>query len=395
MIESDRARRTFLAALLAGLLVRFILVTTTLGTSDILYWRLWYSIIDEHGILEAYRFHSELNHPPLSLLILLILGRTGDAFGILVSEPLRVLQVLADAVTTICLLGISRHIDADRPVEASIVFLLSPIAFLISGFHGNTDSLMIAFLSGAVLAIVRKQTPGWVGGLLLACSVGIKIVPLALLPFFFSASRGRRFSMSTSFSVATLVIFLPGFWVSDTAFVRNVFGYSPTSMKWGLAGILRESGIEMMTSLVGAWDAVGSLLIAAAIMVLWFVARSRITTERLPSYLAVSLLLFLAIAPGAGLRYLIWPLPFLPYLFSRRHVLLFHVVGSAGLATVYTIWARGFPWFFATPIDSPPHEQLVPWIGLGVWIMVVGLTVAGLRAVLTPGEKITADTRGL
>jgi len=61
---------------------------------------------------------------------------------------------------------------------------------MISGFHGNTDPVMVMFLFIASVMLFREKPA--LCGLFLALSCQIKIIPLLLFPifFFFWLSRG-------------------------------------------------------------------------------------------------------------------------------------------------------------------------------------------------------------
>src|SRR5207253_1809631 len=81
------------------------------------------------------------------------------------------------------------------PTWALALFALSPVSLMVSGFHGNTDPVMVLFLVCAVWMCLRNQPV--MAGLFLALSCQIKIVPLFLLPAFFffwlSQNRSRGF----------------------------------------------------------------------------------------------------------------------------------------------------------------------------------------------------------
>ena len=54
---------------------------------------------------------------------------------------------------------------------------------MISGFHGNTDSVMVMFLVIACLMTPARQQP-ILCGLFLGLSWQVKIVPLLFIPVF-------------------------------------------------------------------------------------------------------------------------------------------------------------------------------------------------------------------
>jgi len=90
------------------------------------------------------------------------------------------------------------------------------------------------------------------------------------------------------------------------------------------------------------------------------------------------MLLVLALAPGFGVQYLLWPLPLLPYALGRRMLLVVYATISGYLMMTYTIWSRGFPWWYADSVAPSPGKPLVTSVGLIVWAL---LALAAVQAV--------------
>jgi hypothetical protein len=64
---------------------------------------------------------------------------------------------------------------------AGLVFALSPVMFIISGFHGNTDPVFVMFILLSAYLLTVKDRPALAGAsAALACSV--KLVPIVPLP---------------------------------------------------------------------------------------------------------------------------------------------------------------------------------------------------------------------
>jgi len=77
---------------------------------------------------------------------------------------------------------------------------------MISGFHGNTDPVMVMFLFIASVMLFREKPA--LCGLFLALSCQIKIIPLLLFPifFFFWLSRGAVVSFLLPFALSSVVL---------------------------------------------------------------------------------------------------------------------------------------------------------------------------------------------
>ncbi len=131
----------------------------------------------------GHRFRAPVyNHGPLAGWMLgainWLLDRGIASFEFLIRVP----ACLADFVTALLLFELVRVV---RPVkEAAIAAVLvgcSPLLFVISGFHGNTDPVFVMFaLLSTYLLVVR----GWAlaAGAAFGIAVSIKLVPAVLAP---------------------------------------------------------------------------------------------------------------------------------------------------------------------------------------------------------------------
>ncbi|MDX1584410.1 MAG: hypothetical protein R3338_12500, partial [Thermoanaerobaculia bacterium] len=100
---------SFAALIAAGLLLRLVTTELTLGTNDVVFWRLWADLVEEHGIVGAYAHHRYLNHPPLALAILHALSVLGELTSTNLGDLLRHLQSIADLVTVAAIWIVARR----------------------------------------------------------------------------------------------------------------------------------------------------------------------------------------------------------------------------------------------------------------------------------------------
>ena len=73
---------------------------------------------------------------------------------------------------------------ADLPKRdplAVLLMALCPTSIMISGFHGNTDPLMIALLLLSVY-LIEGDAPSWIAGVAMGLATNVKVVPVVLLP---------------------------------------------------------------------------------------------------------------------------------------------------------------------------------------------------------------------
>jgi len=389
MIEAvPQPRRLFIIAILAGSALRILQTATSLGSFDALLWYRWVELIDRVGILRSYLYSEYMNHPPLALLVAQVTNRIGAALGLGFSDSFRYLQCAADVVATIFLLRIARRIGVKDPLEHALMFFLSPAVIFISAFHCNSDPLMMMFVVVAV-AMVLEERPA-AGGIALAAGIGIKILPLLVAPLLLLACRGRaaRLRFGGAAAAGLIVIFVPGLVVSGPTFLRDIFGYKGMPTGWGF----RIVG-EHVRQLTG-WNGIGvlwryaSLLTVIAVAVLWLFAwkRSRAAGEaeasRLPALVATTYLVVLFLAPGFGVQYLFWPLPFLAFAVERRLALLLHGLASIFTFALYTSWVHGWPWWYAAGNPTRADLQMVSAIGIVLWLAMGTGGVAALSRLI-------------
>ena len=104
-----------------------------------------------------------------------------EASGITFPFLLRLPGIVADFVVILVLLRIKAKDPRLRlPTWALVIFALSPLSIMVSGYHGNTDPVMVMLLLFSVYFCSRDQPV--LSGLFFALSAQVKIVPLLFFP---------------------------------------------------------------------------------------------------------------------------------------------------------------------------------------------------------------------
>ncbi|HYC89286.1 MAG TPA: glycosyltransferase 87 family protein [Thermoanaerobaculia bacterium] len=345
-----------MAVIAAGVLLRVLHLATSVGSPDTVTWTRNVINTERFGILGAYLHDPGLNHPPLALAIARLLSEAGALLGVQFQDMFRLLQTLADVVTTLALVRLAT-------LHAATLFMLSPAAIFITGFHCQSDPLMTMFL---VLAIASRRP--LVAGAMIGLAAGIKIIALVALPLILLRYRGRELAHYLAAAAGVLaLVFVPAVAATGSVVLRNVFGYTGLTVSWGLNYVLRLSPFarQMMT-----------YALLALLALLWLRELRRRSDDRLRTARAVgiALLLVLVLAPGFGVQYLFWPLPFLALLLRRYEALLLHGVLSAFLFAMYTAWSGGWPWWFGVHSAGIAGVQwaVVVWIAL---VIALGISV--------------------
>jgi hypothetical protein len=376
-----KERRLFILVLAAGSLLRALQLTTSIGTVDAILWTRWVELIERVGVLYVYPHHELMNHPPLSLLIARSLHRLGSTAGLELHESFRLVQCLADLITAITLMKIVERMPQPQKLAyAPAFFYLSPAAIFLSAFHCNTDPTMVMFLTLAVAAAVHERPV--LAGVLLGCASGIKIVPLLAGPFFlfvFRTGRARLRFLSAG-AVVAAIIFIPPLIVSGHFFVDRVLLYQGMIRSWGLPLLSLLFSDRPPTEVPPLWYAKHVLL--SGLVPLWYAEFRRRSGDvrRLPALAGLTFFVALFLAPGFGIQYLCWILPFAAFALPRPAALLVHGATSIYLFAMYTARSEGWPWWFAQEIESERIREIMVRSGLLLWALFGTMAViAALR----------------
>ena len=370
-------RRAFHLAALAALLAKLVCAALTHGTNDVDTFYNFGRFIWEHGLLAQYRATLEFNHPPVTgWFVALLYGLSG---GLGFHFLLRLPGILADYAVVRLLLARG----GDTPPWALLLLALSPVSFMVSGFHGNLDGVLTWLLVLAALECERGRPAHcalWFG---LACQV--KVIPLLVAPvfFFFWLGRGK----ARQFFVVAGGIILAGWSVPLMAmpeiFVKNVLGYSSNWGAWGITWWLTWSGSPAFTpvgfsGLSAVQQAVmGGLKIVIILAALGFAwTRRALPGREIFGTLALVWLTFFVFAPGVGTQYLVWLAPFL-LVFTPRSFAVVTAASSVFCFAFYNTISGGLPWNFGAST-----AELVPrwaaWSNVA-WLSCLAALLASFR----------------
>jgi hypothetical protein len=384
-------RRLMIAATFA-LAAKLVLAFVTYGTNDVLTWEADLHTLKESGertlYIEGSRptwpgnstgVRQQFNHPPFMIHVLQAGAAIAETTGLPFRTWLRVACAVADIAMLWLVCGILRAERIAPDASSLVAVALSPASILISGFHGNTDPIMVCFLVLSIYLIVTGR-PAWLAGAAFGLAISIKIVPiLFLLLVLLSLSSVRR---SAAFILSAAAVFLLGsmpYLAREPMLVmRNVLGYTPGAGLWGfpLLAVLISEQAHAGYLAIARYAVPGAVLLAT----LWMHFHGPDCPLFLRCGFAVFLLLFLA--PGFGLQYLVWLVPWsaaLPWKSARWH----HAIVGADLILFYGAFSR-WRWDLANTFDyAPPAIPFVGmlntlcWISVGAVALTFGLLVSG------------------
>ncbi len=379
---------------LIALTLKLAIAYNTIGTNDAVIFYGFARVLSQHGLEWTYAHSIYFNHPPLTAYFLrgiyaLTEQRWCQDLGIHFLFLLRLPGVIADFLVVLILLQFNK-IDIRIPTWALAFFALSPVSLMVSGFHGNTDPVMILFLVCAIWMCLRDQPA--LAGLFFALGCQIKIAPLLLLPalvcYWFSQKKLRGFLLSGA--LTTSILWSQPLLNFPMLFAKNVLAYGSYWGLWGITYLVRLTGLPEFSrlsffDLEPAQNIIVSILKIVIITVsVWIAWKHRHARGRaFLNSLAYTWLVFFIIAPGVCPQYLIWFAPFILVLSPLLYSAIL-IASSIFLFAFYNITSGGLPWKVALAMDDSMQHwaawSLLPWIvitlgSLALWWKIAGGTL--------------------
>ncbi len=392
-----------LAAVLA-LAAKLYCAATTVGTNDAVFFYGFGKVINKYGLEYLYEKVNIFNHTPMigGYTALLQSANPVQKFS---AMPywffLRLPGIVADFLSVLILLRIQKR-TGTPPAWAIALFALSPVSFMVSGYHGNVDSVMAMFLLAAAWMGLEKRP--LLSGLALGLACNVKVAALLLTPVFFFWWRERA-GWQRFFYTACVVILAgwsPALMYAPQAFLSNVLGYQGYWGIWGISYELRATGLEAFAQtgfekLTSAQQVIMAatkyLIIGSTLLAAWW--RRKADGLGLFHTLAWVWAVFFVFATGVAPQYFVWMAPFLllalprwsavvtaaaaMFLFVFYNVTANVRVDSAGHLSG-DAWALPWahPWMMS--VSKDPHILLWgPWQALP-WVAMIGALVWMTRA---------------
>ena len=376
------------AAALVAVFFKLAIAYNTFGTNDVATFYMFARSLNDHGLEWTYRngavFFSNFpvfNHPPLTAYYLELIEKVSRMevlrrYGITFPFLMRLPGILADLVAVLVLLRMRTASLAPRiPNWAMFLFAMSPVSLMVSGFHGNTDSIMVMFLVVAAYMCLRDRP--FLCGVFFALSCQVKVVPLLLTPilWFFWQKRGDAVRFTLPFILLTMVMWIQPLAKFPTLFARNILAYGSYWGSWGITYCLRltrlpqfDGGFFNLSVAAAAIALILKVAIVCAVFVIGWRRRSLGGPAALNS-LAHAWIVFFVFSPGVCPQYMVWLAPFILLLSPALYGWL-TASSSVFLFLLYNALAGGLPWFIAIARNRAPGLtfatscSLLPWITL-------------------------------
>jgi hypothetical protein len=348
--------KSVLVATLSAAIIKVVIALTTYGTNDILFFEGYKNTALARGGLAVYEDGAELKHdgvvyhrepcwhPPFLIHVLLILDRISKWTSVPFRFWFRALDALADCLTAALLLRLRSVSEV-----VAVLVALSPISILISGFHGNTDPIVLCLLLTAVFFAERRHastTAGCFYGLSCALKLWPAIVFVAFVGWFASWKDRLRFAGAAG--ICWILAGLPYLAWDPVGITKTILGYRGVNMLWGIRFVTLRFG-RSFDDAVGQHGPILLFALIAAISVL-------LVRRRVPLHASVAILalIFLVLTPAFGYQYLVWSTPAL-VLMTAQELVVLSVLGGTFLG--YTYYAFSDVHWLANTLVKPR-----PWL---------------------------------
>jgi hypothetical protein len=272
------------------------------------------------------------NFLPFSAYLLAAAAKTGLSW----QYASKLLPVACDLAT---IAGVGRLVRAEgHRRNAQLLYALSPVALLVSAWHGQLEPITISLGLSALLLARRQQALA--AGVVLGFAVASKSWPLVFLPGVFRYIPWRRW-----WDVAAGVLVVLTGWAlviplalhdSLRNAVEVLVGYRSYSGVWGWTGLLRYAnltGYGYSGPGVDTAQRVGTIVTVVAIVMVLAIFWLRL--HRSPEDITVAIILAVLIASaGGGPQYLLWPAALL-YALRRPAGYVYLLLASAWTGLFY------------------------------------------------------------
>ena len=315
--------RAVLVAAAAGLLVRLALAWVAPLSYDLESYAIVVNALN-HGQV-VYEATPRYNYSPVWFHVLGATARLSQAAGLSPFFGFRLVTIAGDVAAALALFAFGLQGDTRRRAAArAIVFFTNPVTIATSAFHGQFETLALAFFVAA-LALVRRsgaRRATLLPALVVGSAVAVKQIVVVFLGGFLGFSRGglARARDAALAAAPFLLLLAPYALVAPAGVVNNVLRYSSLHGIWGWYYVLRVAGGTL--PFPPAFASYAALALSAGLAF-------RLVRRGDDGLAACRLaaLVFLALSPGWSFQMLVWPVVFAP---GRREALP---------ATLYTLAA--------------------------------------------------------
>lgn len=379
MFVTRRWKAAIVTAATLAFLCKILLALNTWGTNDVFTWERFadWSRIFGAGLYVADR---GFNHPPAMIHALHAMQWAARVTGIFFPFWLRLPAIVADTASLwIVWQLLSSRFSEPRVRWGLLLLAASPVLLLVSGFHGNTDPVMIFFLLLSVWLTDRSSDLA--AGAAFGLAMCVKVVPLIALPvlFFYRSGQRRRVLFSAAAIAVILVCWSPYLYQNPMAIFHQVFGYKSDYGHWGFSYFFMHFRHFPHRAHVAYQRLGGAAIISSIALAAFFVNRFE-SRPALYRQVGAAFFLFLAVSNGFGVQYLAWLVPWTVGL-DLLSVAFFQLASGVFLFLTYNYWSGGFPWYLADAFYAGDFGEHLAYFHVLAWLSVIALAWSSCRQI--------------
>lgn len=368
--------RWIIGAALAAFALKLYLALTTYGTNDVIAWESFNVGRQIFGGMGLYHQMDQFNHPPLIIHFLTFLDFIHRSSGASFPFLLRLASILADLGSVVLvwnLLATDNGAECDS--RAILAMALCPVSIMVSGFHGNTDPLMMFFVLASIY-LIEKHGSLLVAGIAFGIACNIKVLPVIFIPafFFYLTSIRRKAQYFFGAVIAFGVCSMPYLFQNPIFIIHRVFGYDSIYGQWGLSRVITSLGHDFSSSSNFDYTTLAKVLIFVSIFSASYWINRMPPHPSLFLQLGLMISFFMVLTPGFGIQYLAWLVPWVVAV-GLRATIAYYLTAGIFQFLVYSFWSRGFPWYYADSITIGTWRGPLVFFELLSWCVVVIITV--------------------
>jgi hypothetical protein len=380
---SPSARKLLWLVIGAGLIARLVVAFTTYGVVfDVDAYGLVRTSLG-HDLLHVYSDTNRWPYPPGYFLWIAASAGIEGLSGLHFSDLVQVPPILADGALAWLVQDYLGHRGATERTRlaAAALVALGPAFAIVSGYHGQIDSL--AVLPGVAGLVLWERKPQWrrralASGLLIAAGALVKTVPLVLLFALLPSARSRREAVSlVGAAVVPVVLALAPFALADPGGVETALRYHGVPGVGGISLLVQPDLArvwmnEVPVAATGVTNALfhfgGAITGAVVLAVGAFLFRYR---PRAVEGAALLNLALWAFGINFFLQYVIWGFPFLIMAGYLRQV-----AAAQALMLPATVLAYLRPWESAAVAPAYVVASLALWVAWVVGFVLLARRIA-------------------
>lgn len=342
--------------------------------------------------INIYESSTQYPYLPGWLVVEVLTNKLSVLTGLAFWRCIRWLIILCDIGVAALLFLLLKDRGRRAQLAAFVAYLFSPIAIIVTGIHGQFDSVCAIFALLSYLLFKNRRSPALIG-VIVGLAVGIKPQAALLLPIYAWQYRSRLSHVLAvacgSFAMIGVIAY-PFLLDSALPLASKIGGYNSVNDQ-GLGGLLRSLWLIRAKNfyLPGPFGEEICALTKPLVLILLLFCFACAPSVSVPHSVALGYLAFLALYGGVGTQHLTWPLPwlFLTALPVRR-VMFFACATAFGAIGFYLVyWPELVPGAGVTGMND--HFELCFVIGqLISWVAIL-ITFISLLRLSSPPKGVS------